>query len=88
MSRFLRKRPAALESFGEVRERYGDRHLAAGRGRQPRKRTQGNGESGKKLTAARRQMTRRVGTARRKGRGHKGPNSRGNNRCAKKAAVE
>jgi hypothetical protein len=67
------KEEAALEIIGALKDRYGDRHLAVGRRRQPKKRTQGDGGSRKKLATACRQMTRLAGRARHKGHGHKGP---------------
>jgi hypothetical protein len=51
---------AAMETFGALKERYGDRHLAVRRHSQPKKRIQGNGVSWKKLAAACRGMTRRA----------------------------
>jgi hypothetical protein len=67
------KEEAAVKPVRALKKRHGDRHLAVeGRGK-PKKRTQGDGGSRKKLAAARRGMTRRVVPARRKGRGHKGP---------------
>jgi hypothetical protein len=50
-----------------------DRLLAVGRRWQPKKRTQGDGGSRKKLAAAPRRMTRSAVPAWRKGRGHTGP---------------
>jgi hypothetical protein len=52
------KEEAAVETFGALKERYGDRHLAVERRRKPKKQTQGNGWSRKKLAAACRGMTR------------------------------
>jgi hypothetical protein len=63
---------AGVETRGAMKERYDDRHLAVGR-RRPKKRSQGEGGSRKNLTATRRWMTRSAGTARRMGRGNKGP---------------
>jgi hypothetical protein len=40
------------ETFGAPKKRYRDRHLAIGRHRQPKKQTQGDGGSQKKLAAA------------------------------------
>jgi hypothetical protein len=56
-----------------LEDRYGVRHLVVWCHRQPKKRTEGDGGSRKKLAAARRRMIRRAGTARRKVRGRKGP---------------
>jgi hypothetical protein len=67
------KEEAAVESTGALEDRYGDRNLAAGRHRQPKKRTQGGGGLRKKLATVRRRMTRRAVPARRKGRIHKEP---------------
>jgi L-fucose isomerase-like protein len=66
------KKDAAVETFGALKDRYGDRHLAVGSRQQLKKRTQGNGGSRKKLVA-RRRMTSRAGTARHKGHGRQGP---------------
>jgi hypothetical protein len=43
----------AVETVGTLKDRYGDRHLAVGRRRQPKKWTQGDGLSRKKLAASR-----------------------------------
>jgi hypothetical protein len=59
-----------MEIFEALQERYGDRHLAAGRRRPLKKRTQGDGGSRRKLAAARKGMTRPAGVARRRGRSH------------------
>jgi hypothetical protein len=67
------KDEAAGEIIGALEDRYRDRHLAIGRRRQPKKWTQVDGGSRKKLAAARRRMTRHAVPARRKGSGHKGP---------------
>jgi hypothetical protein len=58
--------------MGVLEDRYWDRHLAVGRRRQRKKRTQGDGVSRRKLAVARRLLTRSAVPARRKGRGHKG----------------
>jgi hypothetical protein len=57
--------PEVPDEEAEVENRYGDRHLAVGRRQQPKKRTQGDGGSRKKLAAVRRLMTRRAVSARR-----------------------
>jgi hypothetical protein len=62
-----------VATIGAQENRYGDQHLATGRRRQPKKLTQSDGGSRNKLAVSRRQITRLAGTARRKGRGHKGP---------------
>jgi hypothetical protein len=67
------KDEVAVEIIGALEDRYGNWHLAVGRCRQPKKWTQGNDVSWKKLAAARRQMTHHAGTARCKDRCHKGP---------------
>jgi hypothetical protein len=67
------KEEAAVESFGALKERYGDRHPAVGRRRQPKKRTQDDGGSRQKLAAARGRLTRRAVRAPRKGHGRQGP---------------
>jgi hypothetical protein len=46
------KEEAAMETFGALKERYGDRHLAIGCRRKPKKWTQGSGGSRKKLAPA------------------------------------
>jgi hypothetical protein len=56
-----------------LKDRYGDRHLAVGRRRQPKKRTQSDGGSRQKLAAACRRLTRRAFPTRRKGGGCRGP---------------
>jgi hypothetical protein len=66
------KEEAAVVTFRALGDRYEDRHLVVGPRRQPKKRTQGNDGSRKKLATGRR-MTRRAGVAWRKGRGHTGP---------------
>jgi hypothetical protein len=87
----VRKDKAALETYGALKERYGDRHLAVGR-RQLKKRTQGDGGSRKKLAVARKGMTRRAIPAPRKGHGGQGHcckrSSRGHSCRARKTAVE
>jgi hypothetical protein len=50
---------AAMETIGTLEDRYGDRHLAVGCCRQPKKRTHGYDGSWKNLAAARRRITRR-----------------------------
>jgi hypothetical protein len=47
------KTEAAVKNIGAPKDRYGDRHLAAGCRRQLKKRTQGDGGSRQKLAAAR-----------------------------------
>jgi hypothetical protein len=65
-----RKEEATVKSFGPLKKRHGDLHLAIGRREKPPKvRTQSYGGSRKKLAAAGRRMTRRAGVARRKGQG-------------------
>jgi hypothetical protein len=58
---------AAVDTIGTREDRYGDRHLAAWRRRQPKKRTQGDGGSRQKLTAARGRLIRRAIPSPRKG---------------------
>jgi hypothetical protein len=62
----------AVQTSGALKKRHGDWHLAVRRRGQPNKRTQGDGESRKKMAAAC-EMTRRSIPAHRKGRRHKGP---------------
>jgi hypothetical protein len=61
------KEGAAVETVGAL----GDRYLAVGCLQQPKKWTQGNGGSRKKLATARRRMTRCAVSARHKERSHK-----------------
>jgi hypothetical protein len=42
-----------VKTIGALEDRYGNRHLAVGRRRMPKKRTQGDGVSRQKLAAAR-----------------------------------
>jgi hypothetical protein len=58
---------AAVKTFGALKERDGDRHLAVGRLRQLKGRIQGNGGFRKKSAATRRGMIRRAIRAWRKG---------------------
>jgi hypothetical protein len=58
---------AAGKTSGALKKRYRNRHLAVRRRSQPKKWTQGNGGSRKKMAAACRGMTRRIISARRKG---------------------
>jgi hypothetical protein len=64
---------AEVETVGALEDRSGDRRLTAGHRRQPKKRTQGNGRSWKKLAATLRWMVCRAVSARRKGRNHNLP---------------
>jgi hypothetical protein len=57
------KEEAAVEMIRALKEWHEDRHLDVGRRRQMKKRTQGDGETRKKLAAARRVATRRAGAA-------------------------
>jgi hypothetical protein len=52
------KEEAAVTSVGTLKKRHGDWHLDVRYRGQPKKRTQGNGESRKKLAVACRGMTR------------------------------
>jgi hypothetical protein len=61
-----------VDAFGALKKGYRNRRLAAGRHGKPKKMTQSNGGSRKKLVSARRGMARRVGVARHKGHGRKG----------------
>jgi hypothetical protein len=63
----LPKEEAAVKPVGALKKRKGDQHLAPGRRRKPKKRTQGSVGSRKKLAVVHRGMTRRAGLARRKG---------------------
>jgi hypothetical protein len=61
-----------VETVGALEDRYGDRHLAVRHHWQPKKHTQGDDGSLKKLAAAHRWMTRRIVPARHKGHGRQG----------------
>jgi hypothetical protein len=61
------KEEATVENFWALQEQYRDRHLAVRRRGQPKKRTQGNGVSRKKLAVTPGRLTRRAIRARRKG---------------------
>jgi hypothetical protein len=67
MRRSLRKRPQW--KLGTLEERYEDWHLDIRHRGEPKKRTQGNGESRKKLATARTRMTLRDIPSLRKGHG-------------------
>jgi hypothetical protein len=67
------KEQAAVETFGALKKRHGDWHLAVRRHGQPKKRIHGDRGSRKKMAAACIRMTRRAIPAQRKGRRHKGP---------------
>jgi hypothetical protein len=54
------KEEAAVKPVRALKKRHGDRNLAVRRRRTPKKRTQGNGGSRKKLAAACRGMNRRA----------------------------
>jgi hypothetical protein len=62
------KQEAAVEKVRALEDRYGDRHLAVGHRRQPKKRTEGDGGSWQKFAAARGRLTRRNIPAPGKGR--------------------
>jgi hypothetical protein len=66
------KEETAGENIGALVDRYGDRHLAVGLCRQPKKRTQGDAGSRQKLAAARGRMSRRAVPASRMGHGRRG----------------
>jgi hypothetical protein len=57
---------AAVETVGALKDRHENRHLAVGRSRQPKKRTQSVGGSWQKLAAARGRLARRAIPAPRK----------------------
>jgi hypothetical protein len=61
------KEENAVKRVIALKKRYGERHLAVGRPRKPKKQTQGNSGSRKKLAAACRGMTHSTISARRKG---------------------
>jgi hypothetical protein len=62
------KEKVAMNTVSALKKQYGDQHLAIGRCRQTKKRTQGNGGSWKKLAT-----THHAGVAQHKGHGHTGP---------------
>lgn len=66
------KEETAVETIGALEDQYGDRYLAVGRHRQPKKRTQGDGGSRKNLAAPRRQVTSLAVPAPLNGRDHEG----------------
>jgi hypothetical protein len=74
-----------VETVRALEDLHGGRHLAVGRRHQPKKRTQGDGKSRKKLAAVRWRMTRRAVHARRKGRSYKGPTVE-KRRCRKRTS--
>jgi hypothetical protein len=57
MHQKIPKEEASVEGIGALEHRCGDRHLAVGYRRQPKRRTQGDGESWKDLAASRRRIT-------------------------------
>jgi hypothetical protein len=57
------KEEASVNTFRALKKRHGDRHLAIGRCGQPKKWTQGDGGSWKKLAATCRGMTHHAGMA-------------------------
>jgi hypothetical protein len=61
-----------MEIIGALKDRHGDRHLAAGRRRNLTNRNQGDGGSRQKLAAIPRRLTGRAVPALRKGRSRKG----------------
>ena len=67
------KEEVAMETIGALVDLYGDRHLAVGRCRPPKKRTQGDGGSRQKWAATRSSVIQPAVPVRRKGRDHKGP---------------
>jgi hypothetical protein len=63
------KEEATVETFGALKKRHRDRHLAVRGCGQPKERTQGNGGSQKKLIATCRGITHHAIPAWRKGQG-------------------
>jgi hypothetical protein len=63
---------AAVQPVRALKQQHGDQHLAIGCSRKPKKRTQGNGGSQRKLATAGRGMIHHAGVALCKGRGHTG----------------
>jgi hypothetical protein len=66
------KEEAAVETFGALKEKYRDRHIAVRHRGQPRKRNQGYCGSRNKLATACRRMTCHAIPVRRKEYGHQG----------------
>jgi hypothetical protein len=62
-----------VETIGELNDLDGNRHLAVGRRRQQKKRTQGDCGSRKKSAAAQGRLTRCAAPAPRKGPGRQRP---------------
>jgi hypothetical protein len=70
------KEETEVETIESLEDQYGDRHLALGCLRKPKKRMQGDGGSPQKTAVARRRLTLHVVHARRKNRGNKTPSER------------
>jgi hypothetical protein len=64
---------AAVETIRALEDQYGDRYLAVGHHRQPKKWTQGNGRTQQKLAAAQGQLTDSAIPTLRRRHGHQGP---------------
>jgi hypothetical protein len=64
------KEEAAVQTVRALKRRHGDWHLAVGCSRKPKKQTQGNGGSWRKLAATSRGKTHCAGVAWCKGHGH------------------
>jgi hypothetical protein len=64
---------AVVKTIGALKDRYGDQHLAVECHQQPKKQTQGNVGSRKKLAAERRWMIRHAVPALLKEHGRQGP---------------
>jgi hypothetical protein len=67
------KEGTTVKTVRALKKWYGDRHLAVRHCWEPKKRTQGDGGSRKKLAAARRGMTHHAVPAPGKGYSHQGP---------------
>jgi fumarate hydratase class II len=68
----IHKDEVAMKTFGALKKRHGDRHLAVGRHGKPKERTQGDSGSMKKFATACRGMICHAGVAQHKGHGRQG----------------
>jgi hypothetical protein len=71
------KEEGIVETIGALEDQYGDQHLAVGRHQQPKKQTQGDGGSWKKLAAAQGWLTCGTVPAPHKGCCRQGPGNNG-----------
>jgi hypothetical protein len=63
MHKEIPEEEAAVKTGKALKKRHRGRHLAAGRRGKPKEQTESNGRRRKRLTAARRRVTRRAGVA-------------------------